>query len=98
MVQQIFKEKAPLFKIVMLYTLNAFLKEPHITFLNGPEGKGMSQGWVLEVIATDSTYSSPLPQDLKVLQTENKASTQAASANLTDNAPEQPTGMVPKAL
>lgn len=52
----------------MLYTLNAFLKEPHITFLNGPKGKGMSQGWVLEAIATDSTYSSPLQQDLKVLQ------------------------------
>lgn len=68
MIQQVFKEKAPLFKIAMLYTLNAFLKEPHITFLNGPEGKGMSQGWVLEVTATDSTYSSPLQQDLKVLQ------------------------------
>lgn len=32
----------------------------------------MSQGWVLEVIATDSTYSSPLQQDLKVLQDKNQ--------------------------
>lgn len=45
-----------------------YLKDPNITFLDGPKGKGMSQGWVLEVITIDSTCSFPLQQDLKVLQ------------------------------
>lgn len=53
---------------MMMYTLNTCLEDPHITFLNGPKGKGMSQGWVLEAITIDSTYSFPLQQDLKVLQ------------------------------
>jgi len=35
------EKKAPLFKIMMLYTLNKYLKDPNITFLDGPEGKGM---------------------------------------------------------
>jgi len=67
-IQHEFKEKTPLFKIMTLYTLNTCLNDPHITFLNGPKGKGMSQDWVLEAITIDSTYSFPLQQGLKVLQ------------------------------
>lgn len=68
MIQQVFKEKAPRFKTADALHIKCISVGTTVTFLNGPEGKGMSQGWVLEVIATDSTYSSPLQQDLKVLQ------------------------------
>lgn len=84
----------------MLYTLNAFLKKPHITFSNGPEGKGMSQGWVLEVIATDSTYSSPLQQDLKVLQDKKQdiSTGSELESDWLSHVPEQPIWMAPKGL